>query len=142
MFSQYFLFSRSKKGKSTHIDPLWAPYIVENFETYSAIITELISRFARTDLESPRNAFMIWRLTTVLARPGLANLLYQAELAVEKRGEIDSHVSMFSSAMEHLLEKLLKNIKRTIGAVSAQEKAIQNQPSPSFTQVRFHSIRR
>lgn len=58
---------------------MWSSFIVENLFAYTIIFQQLIPRFARLDLTTPRNAHMLHRVTKVFAQPDLNIMLAEVE---------------------------------------------------------------
>lgn len=55
------------------------PFIAENLLAYIVIFQQLLPRFIRVDLSSPKNALMLYRLTKVFNQPNLVFLLREIE---------------------------------------------------------------
>ncbi|XP_042193490.1 sphingomyelin phosphodiesterase 4 isoform X2 [Callorhinchus milii] len=57
----------------------WAPFVQENLLLYTRLFQGFVSRALRTDLVSPRNALMVYRVAKVYSQPNLAELVSEAE---------------------------------------------------------------
>lgn len=78
-----FLICFSPRGESCTVDNKWFNFIAENLLAYSVVIHEIIPRFERIDLTSPKHAHMLYRLSKVLSQPNLAHLLKEVEGCLE-----------------------------------------------------------
>lgn len=47
------------------VDPEYLPFIAENILAYIVIFQQLLPRFLRVDLASPKNSLMLYRMTKV-----------------------------------------------------------------------------
>ncbi|KAK7865033.1 hypothetical protein R5R35_000049 [Gryllus longicercus] len=63
---------------------MWTTFIVENLFAYTIIFQQLIPRFSRLDLTTPRNAHMLHRVSKVFAQPHLNVLLAEAEACLNE----------------------------------------------------------
>ncbi|GAB1300069.1 Sphingomyelin phosphodiesterase 4 [Apodemus speciosus] len=57
----------------------WAPFIQENLLMYTKLFVSFLNRALRTDLVSPKNALMVFRVAKVFAQPGLTEMLQKGE---------------------------------------------------------------
>lgn len=54
------------KKSSKGVEPGYRDFIAENLICYTVILQQLIQRFSRIDLTSPKNSLMLFRVTKVL----------------------------------------------------------------------------
>uniref|UniRef100_A0A8C3VZ08 Sphingomyelin phosphodiesterase 4 n=1 Tax=Catagonus wagneri TaxID=51154 RepID=A0A8C3VZ08_9CETA len=57
----------------------WAPFVQENLLVYTRLFLGFLSRALRTDLVSPKNALMVFRVAKVFAQPNLAEMIQRGE---------------------------------------------------------------
>ncbi|XP_060997349.1 sphingomyelin phosphodiesterase 4 isoform X4 [Dama dama] len=57
----------------------WAPFVQENLLVYTKLFLGFLSRALRTDLVSPKNALMVFRVAKVFAQPNLAEMIQRGE---------------------------------------------------------------
>ncbi|XP_059265015.1 sphingomyelin phosphodiesterase 4 isoform X5 [Mustela nigripes] len=57
----------------------WAPFVQENLLMYTKLFVGFLSRALRTDLVSPKNALMVFRVAKVFAQPNLAEMIQKGE---------------------------------------------------------------
>uniref|UniRef100_A0A8D0L9M2 Sphingomyelin phosphodiesterase 4 n=1 Tax=Sphenodon punctatus TaxID=8508 RepID=A0A8D0L9M2_SPHPU len=57
----------------------WAPFIQENLLMYTKLFVGFLNRAIRTDLVSPKNALMVFRVAKVFAQPNLAEMIQKGE---------------------------------------------------------------
>ncbi|XP_034252630.1 sphingomyelin phosphodiesterase 4 isoform X2 [Thrips palmi] len=77
----------SRNGRNGYerrdVDRRWLPFIAENLLSYTVIFQEMIPRFARLDLSTPKNANMLFRVSKVFSQPQLAELLQEVESCLD-----------------------------------------------------------
>lgn len=56
-----------------------APFVQENLLLYTKLFVGFLSRALRTDLVSPKNALMVFRVAKVFAQPNLAEMIQKGE---------------------------------------------------------------
>ncbi|XP_072579523.1 sphingomyelin phosphodiesterase 4 isoform X4 [Vulpes vulpes] len=56
-----------------------APFVQENLLMYTKLFVGFLSRALRTDLVSPKNALMVFRVAKVFAQPNLAEMIQKGE---------------------------------------------------------------
>ncbi|XP_018579891.1 sphingomyelin phosphodiesterase 4 [Anoplophora glabripennis] len=61
----------------------YLPFIAENLLCYVVIFQQLLPRFGRVDLVSPKISLMLYRLSKVFDQPNLPNFLREVEQCVE-----------------------------------------------------------
>ncbi|KAL1494759.1 hypothetical protein ABEB36_010305 [Hypothenemus hampei] len=66
-------------------------FIVENLLCYVVVFEQLLPRFCRIDLVSPKISLMLYRITKVFGQPNLANFLRKVEECVETHHSSPSH---------------------------------------------------
>ncbi|KAK6638018.1 hypothetical protein RUM44_008442 [Polyplax serrata] len=76
---RYVHYNARVSGESCYVDNRWFNFVVENFPAYTIIVREIIPRFSRMDLTSPKHAHMLFRLTKVLSQPDLVPILKDIE---------------------------------------------------------------
>lgn len=74
---------RSSGQERPEVDRRWLPFIAENLLSYTVIFQEMIPRFARLDLSTPKNANMLFRVSKVFSQPQLAALLQEVESCLD-----------------------------------------------------------
>lgn len=57
----------------------WAPFVQENLLIYTKLFLGFLNRALRTDLVSPKNALMVFRVAKVFAQPNLAEMIQRGE---------------------------------------------------------------
>uniref|UniRef100_A0A669PZ20 Sphingomyelin phosphodiesterase 4 n=1 Tax=Phasianus colchicus TaxID=9054 RepID=A0A669PZ20_PHACC len=57
----------------------WAAFIQENLLMYTKLFVGFLNRTLRTDLVSPKNALMVFRVAKVFAQPNLAEMILKGE---------------------------------------------------------------
>ncbi|KAG8521978.1 Sphingomyelin phosphodiesterase 4 [Galemys pyrenaicus] len=57
----------------------WAPFVQENLLMYTKLFVGFLGRALRTDLVSPKNALMVFRVAKVFAQPNLAEMIQKGE---------------------------------------------------------------
>uniref|UniRef100_A0A8I6GLJ2 Sphingomyelin phosphodiesterase 4 n=1 Tax=Rattus norvegicus TaxID=10116 RepID=A0A8I6GLJ2_RAT len=57
----------------------WAPFIQENLLMYTKLFVSFLNRALRTDLVSPKNALMVFRVAKVFAQPNLTEMIQKGE---------------------------------------------------------------
>ncbi|XP_017772649.1 PREDICTED: sphingomyelin phosphodiesterase 4 isoform X2 [Nicrophorus vespilloides] len=75
-----------------YADESYMQFIAENLLVYVVIFQQLLPRFARVDLSSPKNAQMLFRLTKVFSQPNLVPILRRLESVVENKNYSPTHV--------------------------------------------------
>ncbi|XP_060529009.1 sphingomyelin phosphodiesterase 4 isoform X2 [Cylas formicarius] len=61
----------------------YLPFIAENLLCYTVIFHQLLSRFVRVDLVSPKMSLMLYRITKVFDQPNLPDYLKEVEQCVD-----------------------------------------------------------
>ncbi|XP_041058671.1 sphingomyelin phosphodiesterase 4 isoform X3 [Carcharodon carcharias] len=57
----------------------WAPFVQENLLMFTKLFQGFLNRALRTDLVSPKNALMVYRVAKVYSQPNLAEMIKEAE---------------------------------------------------------------
>ncbi|XP_037679442.1 sphingomyelin phosphodiesterase 4 isoform X2 [Choloepus didactylus] len=57
----------------------WAPFVQGNLLVYTKLFVSFLNRALRTDLVSPKNALMVFRVAKVFAQPHLAEMIQKGE---------------------------------------------------------------
>ncbi|XP_061458948.1 sphingomyelin phosphodiesterase 4 isoform X3 [Rhineura floridana] len=57
----------------------WATFVQENLLMYTKLFVGFLNRALRTDLVSPKNALMVFRVAKVFAQPNLAEMIQKGE---------------------------------------------------------------
>ncbi|XP_050310724.1 sphingomyelin phosphodiesterase 4 [Anthonomus grandis grandis] len=70
-------------------------FIAENLLCYVVILEQLLPRFCRVDLVSPKMSLMLYRITKVFDQPNLPDYLKEIEACVENRQPSPSHKKYF-----------------------------------------------
>ncbi|XP_036923372.1 sphingomyelin phosphodiesterase 4 isoform X2 [Sturnira hondurensis] len=71
--------SQSPDGQARCVLERWAPFVQENLLMYTKLFVGFLSRALRTDLVSPKNALMVFRVAKVFAQPNLAEMIQKGE---------------------------------------------------------------
>ncbi|XP_072839221.2 sphingomyelin phosphodiesterase 4 isoform X1 [Pogona vitticeps] len=69
----------SAEGPPRSVSEKWAPFVQENLLMYTKLFVSFLNRALRTDLVSPKNALMVFRVAKVFAQPNLAEMIQKAE---------------------------------------------------------------
>lgn len=103
---RYSDYKASSRGddRSTTIERRWLPFIAENLLAYTLVFQELITRFCRIDLATPKNALMLFRVTKVFAQPNLNLLIKEAEESISEGGSRTSCSKWGGIVRTHFLE--------------------------------------
>ncbi|KAJ8967174.1 hypothetical protein NQ317_006520 [Molorchus minor] len=89
------------------VDREYLPFITENLLAYTVIFQQLLPRFGRVDLVSPKMSLMLYRITKVFDQPNLPNYLREVEHCVENNRSpshkySDQWASSFASTLPHI----------------------------------------
>ncbi|XP_078082907.1 sphingomyelin phosphodiesterase 4 isoform X3 [Mustelus asterias] len=57
----------------------WTPFVQENLLMFTKLFQGFLNRALRTDLVSPKNALMVYRVAKVYSQPNLAEMIKEAE---------------------------------------------------------------
>ncbi|KAF6278528.1 sphingomyelin phosphodiesterase 4 [Rhinolophus ferrumequinum] len=71
--------AQSSDGQARCVSERWAPFVQENLLMYTKLFVGFLSRALRTDLVSPKNALMVFRVAKVFAQPNLAEMIQKGE---------------------------------------------------------------
>lgn len=71
--------TQSSDGQARCVAERWAPFVQENLLMYTKLFVGFLSRALRTDLVSPKNALMVFRVAKVFAQPNLAEMIQKGE---------------------------------------------------------------
>lgn len=71
--------AQSSDGQARCVAERWAPFVQENLLMYTKLFVGFLSRALRTDLVSPKNALMVFRVAKVFAQPNLAEMIQKGE---------------------------------------------------------------
>lgn len=82
-------------------------FIAENLLCYVVIFEQLLPRFGRVDLVSPKMSLMLYRITKVFDQPNLPDFLREIEQCVENRQHSPTHQQY--SGWSNNLSSLLPN---------------------------------
>ncbi|XP_015272178.1 PREDICTED: sphingomyelin phosphodiesterase 4 isoform X4 [Gekko japonicus] len=69
----------SAESQPRSVSEKWAPFIQENLLMYTKLFVGFLNRALRTDLVSPKNALMVFRVAKVFAQPNLAEMIQKGE---------------------------------------------------------------
>lgn len=89
--------SRSQ-GQTCPVESKWFNFIAENLLAYTVVIHEIIPRFERIDLTSPKHAHMLYRLAKVLSQPNLGHFIREIESCLDEVNTSSSETTFFSSS--------------------------------------------
>lgn len=108
-YIQPWRYSDYKSGshgddRPTVVERRWLPFIAENLLAYTLVFQELIIRFCRIDLATPKNALMLFRVTKVFAQPNLNLLIKEAEESISEGGSRTSCSKWGGIVRTHFLE--------------------------------------
>jgi sphingomyelin phosphodiesterase 4 len=70
---------RDNEDRARTVDRRWLNFIAENLLSYTVIFRQLLPRFTRLDLATPKNAHMLFRVTKVFSQPNLNTMLSEVE---------------------------------------------------------------
>ncbi|XP_074868835.1 sphingomyelin phosphodiesterase 4 isoform X2 [Carettochelys insculpta] len=70
---------QSTEPQPRSVSEKWAPFIQENLLMYTKLFVGFLNRALRTDLVSPKNALMVFRVAKVFAQPNLAEMIQKGE---------------------------------------------------------------
>ncbi|CAH0555499.1 unnamed protein product [Brassicogethes aeneus] len=73
------------------VDTDFLPFIAENLLAYVVIFQQLLPRFTRVDLVSPKMSLMLYRITKVFDQPNLPTYLQEIENCVENNHSPTHH---------------------------------------------------
>ncbi|XP_034294440.1 sphingomyelin phosphodiesterase 4 isoform X3 [Pantherophis guttatus] len=69
----------SAEAPPRSVSEKWEPFVQENLLLYTKLFVSFLNRALRTDLVSPKNALMVFRVAKVFAQPHLAEMIQRAE---------------------------------------------------------------
>ncbi|KAM6166200.1 sphingomyelin phosphodiesterase 4 [Erethizon dorsatum] len=83
-YLQPWRYASEKQAQSNDSQPRcvsekWAPFVQENLLVYTKLFVGFLNRALRTDLVSPKNALMVFRVAKVFAQPNLAEMIQKGE---------------------------------------------------------------
>ncbi|ERE76322.1 sphingomyelin phosphodiesterase 4 isoform 2 [Cricetulus griseus] len=83
-YLQPWRYAPEKQAQSSDSQPRcvsekWAPFIQENLLMYTKLFVSFLNRALRTDLVSPKNALMVFRVAKVFAQPNLTEMIQKGE---------------------------------------------------------------
>uniref|UniRef100_A0A803V8W3 Sphingomyelin phosphodiesterase 4 n=1 Tax=Ficedula albicollis TaxID=59894 RepID=A0A803V8W3_FICAL len=83
-YLQPWRYAPEKPPQSTEplprsVSDKWAAFIQENLLMYTKLFVGFLNRALRTDLVSPKNALMVFRVAKVFAQPNLAEMILKGE---------------------------------------------------------------
>uniref|UniRef100_A0A452TD79 Sphingomyelin phosphodiesterase 4 n=1 Tax=Ursus maritimus TaxID=29073 RepID=A0A452TD79_URSMA len=83
-YLQPWRYAPEKQAQTSHCQPRcvsdrWAPFVQENLLMYTKLFVGFLSRALRTDLVSPKNALMVFRVAKVFAQPNLAEMIQKGK---------------------------------------------------------------
>ncbi|XP_046389707.1 sphingomyelin phosphodiesterase 4 [Ischnura elegans] len=61
----------------------WLPFVAENLPSYTVIFQQLLPRFVRLDLSTPKNSQMLFRVTKVFSQINLNEMIAEVESYME-----------------------------------------------------------
>ncbi|XP_007533843.1 sphingomyelin phosphodiesterase 4 isoform X2 [Erinaceus europaeus] len=71
--------AQSSDSQSRCVSERWVPFVQENLLMYTKLFVAFLGRALRTDLVSPKNALMVFRVAKVFAQPNLAEMIQKGE---------------------------------------------------------------
>ncbi|XP_012589709.1 PREDICTED: sphingomyelin phosphodiesterase 4 isoform X3 [Condylura cristata] len=71
--------TQSSDTQARAVSERWAPFVQENLLMYTKLFVGFLGRALRTDLVSPKNALMVFRVAKVFAQPNLAEMIQKGE---------------------------------------------------------------
>ncbi|KAB1255660.1 Sphingomyelin phosphodiesterase 4 [Camelus dromedarius] len=71
--------AQSSDSQARSVSERWAPFVQDNLLLYTKLFLGFLSRALRTDLVSPKNALMVFRVAKVFAQPSLAEMIQRGE---------------------------------------------------------------
>ncbi|XP_056639509.1 sphingomyelin phosphodiesterase 4 isoform X1 [Diorhabda sublineata] len=73
------------------VDYEYIQFVAENLLTYTVIFQQLLPRFGRVDLVSPKMSLMLYRIAKVFDQPNLPQYIREIEQCVENNGSPTTH---------------------------------------------------
>ncbi|XP_010150196.1 PREDICTED: sphingomyelin phosphodiesterase 4-like [Eurypyga helias] len=70
---------QSAEPSPRSVSEKWAAFIQDNLLMYTKLFVGFLNRALRTDLVSPKNALMVFRVAKVFAQPNLAEMILKGE---------------------------------------------------------------
>uniref|UniRef100_A0A452TD82 Sphingomyelin phosphodiesterase 4 n=1 Tax=Ursus maritimus TaxID=29073 RepID=A0A452TD82_URSMA len=140
-YLQPWRYAPEKQAQTSHCQPRcvsdrWAPFVQENLLMYTKLFVGFLSRALRTDLVSPKNALMVFRVAKVFAQPNLAEMIQKGKpltVPVPRRlvashvysleGQDCKYTPMFGPEVRTLvlrLAQLITQAKQTAKSISDQ----------------------
>uniref|UniRef100_A0A8C5LPJ1 Sphingomyelin phosphodiesterase 4 n=1 Tax=Leptobrachium leishanense TaxID=445787 RepID=A0A8C5LPJ1_9ANUR len=65
--------------QNRNVPDKWAPFVQENLLIYTKLFLRFLNRALRTDLGSPKNALMVFRVAKVFSQPSLPEMIQRGE---------------------------------------------------------------
>ncbi|GJQ83344.1 hypothetical protein Trydic_g18129 [Trypoxylus dichotomus] len=84
------------------VDREYLQFIAENILAYVVIFQQLLPRFLRVDLSSPKNSLMLYRLTKVFNQTNLVSLIREVEYCIENNQYSPTHSFQMPNPMPPL----------------------------------------
>ncbi|XP_006875904.1 PREDICTED: sphingomyelin phosphodiesterase 4 [Chrysochloris asiatica] len=83
-YLQPWRYAPEKQAQNSDVQPRcvsdkWAPFVQENLLLYTKLLVGFLNRALRTDLVSPKNALMVFRVAKVFAQPNLVEMIQKGE---------------------------------------------------------------
>ncbi|KAJ7423380.1 Sphingomyelin phosphodiesterase 4 [Pitangus sulphuratus] len=108
-YLQPWRYAPEKPPQSTEplprsVSEKWAAFIQENLLMYTKLFVGFLNRALRTDLVSPKNALMVFRVAKVFAQPNLAEMILKGLKLL-----ISLKVSLFSKRANQLVMHALQD---------------------------------
>ncbi|XP_071672234.1 sphingomyelin phosphodiesterase 4 isoform X3 [Patagioenas fasciata] len=107
---------QSEEPLPRSVSEKWAAFIQENLLMYTKLFIGFLNRALRTDLVSPKNALMVFRVAKVFAQPNLAEMILKdASFKVKSHvysleGQDFQYKQMFGTEVRNLVLKLAQLI--------------------------------
>ncbi|XP_026291595.1 sphingomyelin phosphodiesterase 4 isoform X2 [Frankliniella occidentalis] len=121
---------RNAGQERKEVDRRWISFIAENLLSYTVIFQEMIPRFARLDLSTPKNANMLFRVSKVFSQPNLAELIQEVESCLDDLLGSVSPQKRSAMSSDHPLGGLAAHQATKWSAIVRQQ--IQDLESPGF----------
>ncbi|XP_075023986.1 sphingomyelin phosphodiesterase 4 isoform X4 [Calonectris borealis] len=143
-YLQPWRYAPEKPPQSTEpllrsVSEKWAAFIQENLLMYTKLFVGFLNRALRTDLVSPKNALMVFRVAKVFAQPNLAEMILKdASFKVKSHvysleGQDFQYKQMFGTEVRNLVLKLAQLIcQAQQTAKSISDHSAETMASQSF----------
>nr|CAD7593781.1 unnamed protein product [Timema genevievae] len=78
--------SQHEEDRLKEVEPRWIDFIADNLLAYTLMFKQLLPRYSRSDLSSPKNAQMVSRVAKVFSQPNLKAMIREIESCLDVPG--------------------------------------------------------